>query len=78
MQGTNLALLHNAGLRTRALAKLYSYTSDFVNGTGDNSQSSGQTDLVLLRYAMPPSPIYKYISILDAPGISMGHPSGIY
>jgi hypothetical protein len=55
LEGTNLALLHNIGL-TQGIHNGYkefiersSFTWDFVNGTSDASQSSGETDIYLLR-----------------------------
>ena len=55
LEGTNIALLHNAGLPFASLSKNMLVTDDgqftwrFVNGTGDAAQSSGETDIYLLR-----------------------------
>lgn len=45
LQATNLALLHNSHVKTNELR----FTSQFVNGTDHAAQSSGETDIHLLR-----------------------------
>ena len=55
LEGTNIALMHNAGLHLSKgdghtdFIERSSFTWDFVNGTSDAAQSSGETDIYLLR-----------------------------
>ncbi len=48
LQATNLALLHNANVKPSKTNELR-FTSQFVNGTDHAAQSSGETDIRLLR-----------------------------
>lgn len=49
LQGTNLASLHNAHVKSSGKRNENSFTPQFINGTDHRDQSSGYTDVQLLR-----------------------------
>eukprot|EP01052_Picozoa_sp_SAG31_P009369 SAG31_NODE_490_length_14932_cov_9.350300_6_plen_778_part_00 len=49
LQGTNLASFHNAHVKSSGKRNENSFTPQFINGTDHRDQSSGYTDVQLLR-----------------------------